>query len=116
MSHIQLIEKAVLPTSLWLTFWDLGEQSQISMEIAAPTEIYEVGAVFSLDRDAKFERLALRPVSDGDVSASLRQHLLIPLPARVPRQDHPIVQKSVSIRETSDATTRVHAGLISLIG
>ncbi len=47
MSYIQLIEKAVLPTSLWLTFWDLSEGSQLSLEIAAPTEIYDVGRVCS---------------------------------------------------------------------
>lgn len=113
MSYIQLIEKAVLPTSLWLTFWDLSEGSQLSLEIAAPTEIYDVGRVFSLDRDADFERLALRPVTDPSALAGL--DLLIPMPAGSPPRGRTVAQKAVSIRETSEGGSRERDGWLTVV-
>jgi hypothetical protein len=78
MSYVQLIEKVLLPTQVWLTFWDLNEKVQLSLEIGSPKNSYVVGEVFGLDRDAKREQLALQRVDPDEVDSS---KLIIPLPS-----------------------------------
>lgn len=80
MTHVQLIEKVDLPTQVWLTFWDLDERAQLSMEIGSPENAYRVGEVFELNRDGGFEKLALRPVALTNIDT---KKLLIPLPKQM---------------------------------
>jgi hypothetical protein len=83
MTHVQLIEKVRLPNQVWLTFWDLDERVQLSMEIGSPENAYQIGEVFRLNRDAKFEKLALSPIDAAEVANA---KLLIPLPSNAPRR------------------------------
>ena len=77
VTHVQLIEKISLPTQVWLTFWDLDERVQLSLEIGSPVSTYRVGEVFQLDRDARLESLALTPAKRTEFDIS---QLIIPLP------------------------------------
>ena len=79
MSYVQLIEKIDMPTQVWLTFWDLEDNVQISVEIIAPKTVYEVGALFFLSRDSRAEDIALRQVDRTELPSSAE--MLIPLPA-----------------------------------
>jgi hypothetical protein len=81
MAYIQLIEKISLPTQLWLTFWNLTDGIQMSMEIGMPSNEYEVGQVFWLDRNKRDETLALQLIVDP---ASLN----LEMPLAVPRSHH----------------------------
>jgi hypothetical protein len=81
MAYIQLIEKISLPTQLWLTFWNLTDGIQMSMEIGMPSNEYEVGQVFWLDRNKRDETLALQLVVDP---ASLNLDIPLPVPSSRP--------------------------------
>lgn len=64
MAIVQLIERVELSSSLWLTFWDLDRQRQISLEIGRPSFAYQLGELYRLDSKVKNERAALRPILD----------------------------------------------------
>ncbi|KAA5595093.1 hypothetical protein [Blastochloris sulfoviridis] len=77
MICVQLIEIVTLPTGVWLTFWDLNNCNQISMEIRNASHPYRVGEVFLLDRTEKREVSALVPARREDIGNA---RLLVPLP------------------------------------
>jgi hypothetical protein len=99
MTYVQLIEKVDLPTQVWLTFWDLDERVQLSMEIGAPENEYQVGEVFRLDREAGFEKLALTPVDPREVP---ERKLLIPVQKKQTRSSRwrRVVEAKVTIGQT----------------
>lgn len=114
MAHIQLIERVELPSSLWLTFWDLADQQQLSLEIKDPTYPYDVGQIFVLDKTAARERLALKPVTVASLPGGTV--LLIPAAKSSSREAGRRERAAtVEIREVSRDGVSAHDGVLSYV-